>query len=512
MSTKPSTFYFPTIGTKVDDNPVLFPIDGGLFPLRKNLCVYYSKPNVHGQPVIRPSDNPDAPDSLASHFYGTVLYDEGKYRMWYLGMTVDYNPDLEAEELAEAKKRYSEIAMGPICYAESDDGINWVKPNLGKLKYKGSSNNNAIYLPDAIVHCPTIIKDEEDPDPQRRYKMVYQYFLHTEPTNHWGTMRTATSPNGIDWTVGPRNPILEFVEHASFYKYRGVYMINGHKNSHWNRGEGGSLGGRQGYVYMSTDFENWLEETAESFTLPEPLEREKRGVEKEYTQVHLGTAPILYSTTAVGLYCIWYNHEEFGKISGDFGLVISNDGVRFHEPIKEFVYMSTEDSPIAPDVKKSYTVVLCQANGIINVGDETLIYHGRWLNSGTEAQKEYAEIALATLPRDRWGAVGLYPNETKGSLWSVPLVWPDEDFDIILNADGAQGMRVEISDERFQLHPQFAHASSGYVETANGLDCVVKWNHASLRQLAGETVRIRIHLEKTDDQDPKLYAVYLKKR
>ena len=31
-----------------------------------------------------------------------------------------------------------------LCYAESDDGVNWVKPNLGLVSFEGSKENNIV--------------------------------------------------------------------------------------------------------------------------------------------------------------------------------------------------------------------------------------------------------------------------------------------------------------------------------------------------------------------------------
>ncbi|MBP1990113.1 hypothetical protein [Paenibacillus eucommiae] len=514
--TEQSAFYFPGIGKHVNDNAVLFAIDNGLLPFRKNLCLYYTKPKVHHEPVIRPSEQVNAPDASAAMFYGTVLFDEGKYRIWYCGLSLGLNPDMPIEDLNAAKaSNLDVVVMGPICYAESEDGIHWVKPNLRQLQFKGSMDNNALNLPDAIVHCPTIIKDEDDPDPNRRYKMVYQYFLHTDHAQGWGTMRTATSPNGIDWVAGPREKVFEFVEHAAFYKFNDLYIVNTHKNSHWNRGEGGSHSGRQGYVFISSDFENWLEESAESFALPEPHDPKQRGVYKSYDQMHLGTAAAVYNTTAIGLYCMWHNNEDFSKISGDLGIVVSNDGIRFHEPYKGHIYLGKEDSPVTPIANKHFPTVLLQSNGFLNVGDETRIYHGRWRNVGTFPYEEktgyYGEIAFASIPRDRWGALGLYPEEAKGSLWSVTMIVPDEDWELLLNAEGAQGMRVEISDEKFHLIPQFSGANSGFLELDNGFECPVTWPQGSLRKLAGQSIRLRLHLERTNNSEPRIYALYLKK-
>ena len=72
-----SRFVFPTIGTSADSKATLFAIDDHSLPLRKNLCYYIPKPKVRPEPVLLPSrDNPDAPDYVGTHFYGTVLLEE----------------------------------------------------------------------------------------------------------------------------------------------------------------------------------------------------------------------------------------------------------------------------------------------------------------------------------------------------------------------------------------------------------------------------------------------------
>jgi len=50
------------------------------------------------EPVLTPSrDNPNAPDYLATHFYGTVIHDGDKFRMWYYSASLGRNPDWPAE-------------------------------------------------------------------------------------------------------------------------------------------------------------------------------------------------------------------------------------------------------------------------------------------------------------------------------------------------------------------------------------------------------------------------------
>src|SRR3990172_5268676 len=76
-----SGFHFPATGICVDEQAILLAIDDVSLPMKQNVCYYLSKPEVRKEPVLGPSrDDPAAPDHLAAHFYGSVLYDEGTFR------------------------------------------------------------------------------------------------------------------------------------------------------------------------------------------------------------------------------------------------------------------------------------------------------------------------------------------------------------------------------------------------------------------------------------------------
>ena len=63
---------------------LLLAIDDHSLPFKRHLTYYLSKPDVRKEPVLTPSlDDPNAPDHMAAFFYGTVLYDEGRFRMWH---------------------------------------------------------------------------------------------------------------------------------------------------------------------------------------------------------------------------------------------------------------------------------------------------------------------------------------------------------------------------------------------------------------------------------------------
>src|SRR5262249_3681436 len=68
-------------------------------------------------------------EGWGSFAYTTVLKDGAKYRMYYRG-TPNGVTDGSYEETT--------------CYAESDDGIHWTKPDLGLFEVMGTKQNNVI--------------------------------------------------------------------------------------------------------------------------------------------------------------------------------------------------------------------------------------------------------------------------------------------------------------------------------------------------------------------------------
>lgn len=487
-----ASFTLPESNVTVKDRVLLLAIDDQSLQNKESLVLTLSQPKVRQAPVLTPEwGNSNAPDSMASHFYGTVLYDQGKYRMWYYAVSLRAQPD--------------DFMQGPVCYAQSNDGIHWTKPNLGQVKINGSTDNNAVKLSDEMTQCAAVIIDQDDPDPKRRYKMIYMVLANT-----W-VFRSATSADGIHWDVPNIHPTEKFLEMGSFFKFGGRYIVHG-------QGPGedaaGLPEGRQGYASTSADFEQWEQKYRPTFRLPEPNDVNLRGLVGDYPQVHLGVGATSFGNVAVGLYGIWHNPPlakrrkkgwyGAGLITCDLGLLVSNDGVTFREPVKNHVYLSGQQSPVTPVPGTNDPTILCQANGILNVGDKTLIYHGRWRNATISGQDYYAEVALATLPRDRWGSLHLAANATHGSVWSAPITLPMGGCNILLNADRAENLSVELADEGGNLLPAYSGESRGTVQVANAN--AVVWADRGLAHLGGKTVRLKLKLK---GKNTKLYAVTL---
>lgn len=119
--------------------------------------------------------------------YHVIILDGDKYRMYYRGE--------------------SGLNLGGvICYAESEDGIHWEKPELGICEFNGSKKNNIII--DKTLHPAIdnffVFKDTNPAcPPERLFKAVS---LYNFPENGWpdpeGGLRVYYSADGIHFEKG----------------------------------------------------------------------------------------------------------------------------------------------------------------------------------------------------------------------------------------------------------------------------------------------------------------------
>src|SRR6187399_421084 len=106
---------------------VLFAFDDHSIPWQHNLKVTMVPATKHPEnPVLRRGPE-GAPDHGHAVIYGTVIKVGDKFRMWYLGMFE-----------TELKSGNAPGWWRPMCYAESDDGVHWTKPELGLVDFNGN--------------------------------------------------------------------------------------------------------------------------------------------------------------------------------------------------------------------------------------------------------------------------------------------------------------------------------------------------------------------------------------
>lgn len=125
--------------------------------------------------------------------YPNVIYDKEKdiFRCYYTLFTYDIesqNTTLEERPFRQYIPRSSRITS--VCYAESKDGINWTKPNLGLVEFNGNKNNNILMR---YAHGTSVFLDECETDPNKKYKLMTK--IEYSNDNHF--MAVAFSKDGI---------------------------------------------------------------------------------------------------------------------------------------------------------------------------------------------------------------------------------------------------------------------------------------------------------------------------
>lgn len=115
-----------------------------------------------------------------------VMRDDGVWKMWYeTGYDMQVSPGQQINRTA---------------YATSTDGLHWERPSLGQVEIDGSRDNSVLDLGPFGVHNVSVVRDDHDPDPSRRYKLSYFAMTHKDSGLPRG-INTATSPDGIHWQL-----------------------------------------------------------------------------------------------------------------------------------------------------------------------------------------------------------------------------------------------------------------------------------------------------------------------
>ncbi|MFQ5616754.1 MAG: hypothetical protein ACE5GO_09910 [Anaerolineales bacterium] len=142
--------------------------------------------------------------------YAFVFKDGDKVRMYYRG--------------ARRMMQKGRPGSSNICYAESSDGVNWTKPNLGIYEFAGTKENNITYIGDGTPGWYCFKDENPDADPQRRYKAICGLNL-----SYGGPKGIMSSPDGFHWVWWRKEPIikggpLDGLNNARWYPQSKMYM------------------------------------------------------------------------------------------------------------------------------------------------------------------------------------------------------------------------------------------------------------------------------------------------
>src|SRR6185312_12686077 len=348
------------------------------------------------------------------------------FQMWY-----------EAVYLAPGKERHY------FAYAESENGIDWRKPQLGLKKIDGFNDGNFIDGPGGRV-----IFDEHDTNPERRYKAV----------GGGTSLRLSFSPDGMRWTPATKDPVFTKIGDSHTLlgwdpkrqKYVGYFRP---------RNPPGPVPRRTIGVSYSDDAITWT--PIQEILAPD--EHDPIGTEFYYLSaamvgdMYVGVLPILHLDRQFLDYR--QTDPEGTEQTVDAQFVASRDGVHWtrmgnRQPwLRLGEYESWDDQNMWPGNLLTHNGRIwlyyggqCVRHTIPHLQNE----FGKKLNGRTRL----GGVGLATLREDGW--VAARPNQHwKGVLTTRSFIL--EHKALYVNVDASQGKcRVELLDVNNKPLPQFS--------------------------------------------------------
>lgn len=186
--------------------------------------------------------------------YFTVIEDQDKIRLYYRGYC--YSSDDSDEQVT--------------CYAESTDGIHFVKPELGLIEFAGSKRNN-IVLKGMLAHNFVPFYDQSPgADTSGRYKAVAGVGNSAQTMSNQSPLYGLRSDDGIHWSLLQEEPILTDgsfdSQNVAFWdRHTGQYRCyNRYFTSDYIRSVQSTV---------SDDFINWGPQHKNTYTNDAPLEQ-----------------------------------------------------------------------------------------------------------------------------------------------------------------------------------------------------------------------------------------------
>ena len=428
----------------------------------------------------------DAPWEGNASGYVTVFQDGDRYLMYYRGW--HFTHDAGSLEYPHAEV---------VCLAESSDGINWTKPDLGLVEFDGSRNNNII-LDARDDNSPAInFVPFKDPNPDAPDAARYKALANNRG---YKGLFALSSPDGIHWTQMRDEPVItkgyfDSQNLAFWDAERGEYRDYHRDFRH----------GRDIMTCVSSDFLNWSEPVFIDYNPTRIAELYTNQITPYFRAPHLFVGfPARYverpwSPAIEDLPEQEHRriraeaHERYGAALTDGLFMSSRDGLEFNIWPEAFIRpgLRPQDNWTYGDNYQNWGLVTTRSQ-FAGAPDELSMYvsEGYWRGQGV-SQRRY------TLRMD--GFVSLHAPPSGGEMITKPIRFTGRNLELNFSASAAGSVRVEI------LHGQVDLAVDGYgladcVELlGDDLDRTVRWTQgADVSPLSGELVRLRFVLQDAD--------------
>lgn len=496
----------------VSEDLAFFAFSNYDIPWMHNLQLSMVQPQkFDGNPVL-PRGPKGSADEFGVQFYGSIIEHEGKYKMWYIAMD---NESLSRVLDSKTTKDYSGLRPA---YAESDDGMHWRKPNLGLVSYKGNKNNNLVLIdpPETAGIHLIVLHEPSDPDVNKRFKML----LTVAADMRGGAIQTESSvvlfsADGLSWkSASPLHfedgvlvesdlqlPAVYF-EQGGLYRWKGVYHLAGQQFDWWLKD--GNAVGRVMKIFRSSDLLHWEDAMSYSFRRDDIGDQSlKPGLREE---AHLAGSVWHRNNVLLATYGLWHGAESWQERSMDLGFLLSNDGIHFEEPLRDYVFIERGRAGAWDEGG------LLQGQGFMNIKDSTYIAYGSW-DMTKPNYPPRGGVGLVKLRRDGFGY--LAPKNPAQDAYFITRNIESHEFtegslDIHLNVSGSSAtspVRLELVDGLGVPIPEYAGENAAQV-IGDGVHQAVDWPNG--KPSVGSEFAVKVTLVRPETT--KIYALYLNAR
>ena len=434
----------------------------------------------------------DRPWEGAGSGYQSVFKDGKIYRMYYKAWHRTVGPG----------KVNTDASPLFCCYAESDDGIHWRRPNLGMFEFNGSKNNNIVMVKkmggvELSVGEPAVFKDQ---NPQALPDALYKALIPSfKPVRGLIALK---SSDGIHWFLMSKKPVItdgafdsqniafwdvnrnEYRAYWRFFKNntRSIRTATSKDFIHWNNQEDLK------YQDTMTTEQLYVNQIKPYFRAPElyigfPTRYLDRGWSKSVCAL-----PGLKHRQ-------WRDSIEprLGTALTDALIMASHDGLHFKRWNESFLRPGIERPGTWTYGQQYIGWQLVQTKSSDKgAPDEISMYASENYWTGSDA----SELRRYTIRLD--GFVSINAPMSGGELLTKPFVFTGKNLRINFSSSAAGGIQVEIQDEMGNVIPGYPINDCPPI-FGDAIERKVNWKDGSdLSNLAGKVVRLRFVIRDAD--------------
>jgi hypothetical protein len=429
--------------------------------------------------------------------YPTVFQDGDVYRMYYRGHRYIIDPP-------PLRQAQSEV----VCYAESHDGVHWVKPELNLFDWPptmhntGDKRNNIIWRGGAETHNFAPFKDANPAcQPDQRYKAV-------GGTTASQGLLTFQSADGIHWSPMSDGPV---VTQGAFDSHNTAFWdANRQRYAMYVRyfSEGDFQGLRSIGMSHSVDFQTWSAPVGLTYPDSPPQQMYTNQIAPYHRAPHL----LLGFPTRFVARPLTDHARRLDPVEtrGLFAASIAGSGAYTGAEITDGLLMASRDGLAFRRWDEAFLRPGPQAQGRWIYGDNYQS-HGLFETPAADAaappeislhfnegawRDEMHRLRRYTIRLD--GFVSLYAGLAGGELTTKPLTFSGGRLSLNYATSAAGSLRVEIQDAAGNPIPGYALADADEL-FGDTVDQTASWNGAAdVSRLAGQPVRLRMKLADGD--------------